>query len=52
MKRDKIEQSCKTIMSELKFGHFSRNELVMVNQLFTKIVEITNKMLKKIEGGS
>ena len=52
MKLDKIERSCTTILSELKSGKFTKNELVMLNQFFTKVVEVTGKMLKKIEGES
>ena len=52
MKLNKIERAARTILAELKSGAFSRNELVKLNALFTKVVEITSKMLKKIDEGS
>ena len=42
---DKIERSCITILDELKRLRFTKSELVLLERLFTKIVEDTKKLL-------
>lgn len=45
MKLNKIERACQTILSELKRGAFTRQELEFIVTFFTKIVEVTKKKL-------
>lgn len=52
---NKIEHSCRTILNELKRGHFNRNELTMLEALFITMAESTKKLpanIKDKEGGS
>ena len=42
---DKIEHSCTVILAELKHGHFTKDELAVLCELFTRIVKATDKLL-------
>ena len=48
-KIDKIMQSYKNILDELKSRNFTRKDLEFIKIFSSKIVEATNKLLKKGE---
>lgn len=44
---DRIARSCKVILDELKHGRFTKDELILLDTLFSKIVKSTKKLLLK-----
>lgn len=49
---DRIEQSCAVILEELKQGRFSLRQLEMLDELFSQMVQATNKLIDKAKRAS